>query len=388
MFYRGLHLTIFVLFCVQLLSGTSFCQNDEQAIIHLQNGIDYFHAGNLEEAEAQFTAALELDPELSIAHYNLGVIEYWKGKFEDAREFFKNAIKIKKEQPKYHFNLGLTYFQLEDYKDASKQFEKAAELDSTDAEIYYNLAISYRKRGEHRKAEDAYEKCIQLQSRVDEGSNFRIRPLSDEIPYSHEAQIEDDIPIEIEPEESEVDTAMEVGKEEDQYFSKTLQVGFAAGPGFPENYYFKQVSVSPDRISFSAFVAMAFPRKSNFLEAFGGDGYGFALKGRYSAKTTGEQKWKEYCLAANIRVFENLDKSGKGKFFISFGPGIYLVDAELIAVDESNSQFGIEGGAGIDYLLLKIISFHAEASYAFTYHGDNQHTNSSGYVHFGLSFHL
>ncbi len=388
MFYRGLHLSLIVIFFLQILSGMSFCRNNEQAIIHLQNGIDHFHAGNLKEAESQFTAALEFDPELSIAHYNLGIIEYWKGKFEDAREFFKKAIKIKKGQPKYHFNLGLTYFQLEDYKDASKQFEKAAELDSTDAEIYYNLAISYRKRGEHRKAEDAYEKCIELQSRVDDGSNFRIRPLSDEIPYSREAQIEDDIATESESEESEADKVMEPGKDEDLYFSKTFQIGFAAGPGFPENYYFKQVSVSPDRISFSTFAAMAFPRKSDFLEAFGGDGYGFALKGRYSAKTTGEQKWREYCLSANIRVFENLDRSGKGKFFISFGPGLYLVDAELFTVDESNSQFGIEGGAGIDYLLLNMISVHAEASYAFTYHGDNQHTNSSGFVHLGLSFHL
>jgi len=352
---------------------------EDQSLKHINQGVNYFNEGEYDAAEGEFQAALKLNPELAMAHYNLGIINYWRGEYKDARKYFEKAIDKNNDEPAYYFNLGLTYFQMGDYRQAINRFRTAAALDSMDAGTYYNLALAYRKNGDHDKAAMAYEKCIELQAKS--SNRLQLEPMAEEKPYQKPPEAK-----------SEGQKSESIPKKEpdqkDLYFSKRVQIGFSSGPSFPENYYFKQISSSTDRISYSVFLGMAFPRKSAFLKDFGGDGYGFALKGRFSSKKNASDKWQEYSLAADIRVFENLDRRGRGKFFIEFGPGIYAVTTDIASSKTDNSQYGLEGGAGFDYLVISYVSIFAEGVYAFCYHGERNHTNSSGYVHFGLSLQL
>lgn len=67
---------------------------------HIDLGIAYHRAGDLEAAEASLQQGLALNSEHPIAHNELGIIYRKTGRFDDARRSYEAALAI---YPGYHF---------------------------------------------------------------------------------------------------------------------------------------------------------------------------------------------------------------------------------------------------------------------------------------------
>jgi Flp pilus assembly protein TadD len=67
---------------------------------HIDLGIAYSRAGDLEHAEASLLQALTLNPRHPIAHNELGMVKRRKGDFPAARASYEQALAL---HPTFHF---------------------------------------------------------------------------------------------------------------------------------------------------------------------------------------------------------------------------------------------------------------------------------------------
>jgi Flp pilus assembly protein TadD len=67
---------------------------------HIDLGIAYSRAGNLQRAEASLSQALALNPKHPIAHNELGMVNRKKGEFSSARANYEQALAL---HPTFHF---------------------------------------------------------------------------------------------------------------------------------------------------------------------------------------------------------------------------------------------------------------------------------------------
>jgi len=112
------------LVCVVLFALA--CANP--ALEHVQQGTVYREQGEFDKAIAEYTKAIELDPDLAIAYNNRGCAYSWK----------------------------------KDYENAIADLSKAIELDPMQASAYMNRALLYIANSEGHKAISDLEKVIQL----------------------------------------------------------------------------------------------------------------------------------------------------------------------------------------------------------------------------------
>ncbi len=67
---------------------------------HIDLGIAYHRAGDLQAAEKNLLLALESNPDHPIAHNELGIVYRKSGRFEEARQRYQSALAI---YPGYHY---------------------------------------------------------------------------------------------------------------------------------------------------------------------------------------------------------------------------------------------------------------------------------------------
>ena len=104
----------------------------------LDQGIQLFEDGNLNEAKAFFEDVLDDSPKSPDAHYYLGRIAFEEEEFGDAVDFFEEASDLKKDTPLYHLWLGNSY---------GRRAQQASVL---------------RQAGFARKCRDSYERAFEI----------------------------------------------------------------------------------------------------------------------------------------------------------------------------------------------------------------------------------
>ncbi len=72
-------------------------------------GTAFIFRGDLEEAHAEFSHALQLDPKHYRAVTNLGNAALEAGRIDDAIDFYKKAINLNPDFPNAHHNLGVAW---------------------------------------------------------------------------------------------------------------------------------------------------------------------------------------------------------------------------------------------------------------------------------------
>lgn len=100
----------------------------ESAEDYFYRGVSSVKIGNLEEAFADFTKAIELNPKISEVYYNRGNIAKKKGNFDGAASDFSKAIEINPKYKEAYNNRATVYFTKKEFEAASQDVRKAEEL--------------------------------------------------------------------------------------------------------------------------------------------------------------------------------------------------------------------------------------------------------------------
>ncbi len=87
----------------------------------------------MDEAFAECSEALRLDPDNYVAHLNLGTVLYDQGKMESATAEFRAAVRIKPDIPTAHSNLGNALVAKGKLEEAIAEYRKAVQLGPDDA---------------------------------------------------------------------------------------------------------------------------------------------------------------------------------------------------------------------------------------------------------------
>jgi DNA-binding transcriptional MerR regulator len=117
----------------------------------------------MDEAEALYLEALELDPWLAIAYTNLGNVRFRRGDPDAAETLYKKALDIDARQPEAQYNLGYVMLERGRPEVAIPLFHGAIASDSNFADAYFNLAMAYEQIGETNKARPFWKSYIALE---------------------------------------------------------------------------------------------------------------------------------------------------------------------------------------------------------------------------------
>ncbi len=120
---------------------------------YLERGRALLEGGQLNEAVAELSRAVSLDPKLSQAHSLLAVAYDRKGLHDRAEDSYRRAIDVNDRDPQALNNLGYSLYLSGNYRAAVDRLKKAARLAPNDSRVLNNLALAQVRLG---KYDDAY----------------------------------------------------------------------------------------------------------------------------------------------------------------------------------------------------------------------------------------
>jgi len=106
------------------------------------------HSELLPQAVESYRQALALAPEWIDAHINLGVALYQLGRVEEARAQFAAAVDLDPLSGISRYNLGCVLEEQGQIDEAIGHLRRAARAMPAHADVHFNLALAYEKRGE------------------------------------------------------------------------------------------------------------------------------------------------------------------------------------------------------------------------------------------------
>jgi Flp pilus assembly protein TadD len=142
-------------------------------------------AGDMTEranAAKTFQAALKVNPFDERACSELGDIALEKGNFNEARADYTQALKLQPSDPGANFGMAKTLLALNDTEHGIPMLEKAVQLDPSNASAHYRLGMLYRKEGrteDARQQLEDYQKLYKLKQKLDTlYRQMRLQPLA------------------------------------------------------------------------------------------------------------------------------------------------------------------------------------------------------------------
>jgi Flp pilus assembly protein TadD len=119
---------------------------------HLIEGRTLLSLGRINEAIAELSLAVSLDPKLNEAHNLLGVAYDRKGMSERARDSYERAVRADGDDAQTLNNLGYSLYLNGNYRAAVDRLKRAAKLAPTDERILNNLALAQCRLGKYKDA--------------------------------------------------------------------------------------------------------------------------------------------------------------------------------------------------------------------------------------------
>ncbi len=113
--------------------------NEQSYEIHKCLGNCYMHMGQLNNAEAHYRKAYEMQPQSDILHVNIGSLALKKGDMATALLHFKEAARINAKNAAAHTGAGLAHLGQGNKQQAHDAFASALQIDIHEATALYNL---------------------------------------------------------------------------------------------------------------------------------------------------------------------------------------------------------------------------------------------------------
>ncbi len=121
----------------------------EQAIAR---GSEQLKAGKLSEAQQQFRAALDDDPENARVLALLGLAYFRGNQFGDARPIYEKLVDKAPTDASHRLNLGLVYLKLNESDRAIASLEASRALDPSQGRAVSYLGLAYARAGRYAEA--------------------------------------------------------------------------------------------------------------------------------------------------------------------------------------------------------------------------------------------
>ncbi len=111
----------------------------KQAVNFYQQGLKNSQKLNYQEASADYTAALKLNPELVEAYYQRGFAQSQLSNHREAFADYTEALHRNDKIPEIYYYRGLTRFKLANISGALADLNQASAMNPHYAEAYYHL---------------------------------------------------------------------------------------------------------------------------------------------------------------------------------------------------------------------------------------------------------
>lgn len=138
----------------------------------------YFYRGNilrtldrLDEAVSSYLAALKVAPELAEAHINLGLTLKQMGRLSDAETSYRRALGYEPDFAMAHYNLGNTLSDLGRLEEAEAGYRSALKITPALVEAHNNLGLTLKNLGRLEDAEVCYRTALQIKPDYHEALN-------------------------------------------------------------------------------------------------------------------------------------------------------------------------------------------------------------------------
>jgi tetratricopeptide (TPR) repeat protein len=140
--------------------------------LHEELATEYWKSGKLDEAEAEYTQELSIDPQSLLATYKLGSLRVERGKPQEGKPLIEAALRQSQNLPNAYYYLGRAETQLGNDLAAVDDFKRAVAAANTDPEIaqqaYYQLSQLYRRQHKIEEAQAALTNFLRLKQEATE----------------------------------------------------------------------------------------------------------------------------------------------------------------------------------------------------------------------------
>lgn len=157
-------LGIVVIAVVVLLAVQVFIEGQlpGHAMYYSNRGDNYLKNGNYDQAIAEYTQAIKLDPSLTSLFYNRGLAYSNKDDYDNAIADFSQVIKMNPKDGEAYFERGYNYSMKGSLESAIADYTQVVQLDPGNAYAYNNRGLSYENLGRNDEAIKDFETVLEL----------------------------------------------------------------------------------------------------------------------------------------------------------------------------------------------------------------------------------
>lgn len=119
---------------------------------HLRLGVGFSAQECFDDAIAQYSEALKIDPEMVNAYYNSGNAYWRQGKLDEAIKHYTKALELDPDFPDAHYNLGNVLLEREEFEKAIIHYKKALELKPDWSQASGALQAAQARKKERERA--------------------------------------------------------------------------------------------------------------------------------------------------------------------------------------------------------------------------------------------
>ena len=125
------------------LAGQEGNVRAESAKFYFDRGVEEGKKGRFDQAIADFTKAIEINPRLVEAYIHRGVAYNQKGQIDQAISDFNKVLEINPRNPEAYYNRGCAYGSKGKHDQAIADFTNALGINPRDTMAYNNWAAAY-----------------------------------------------------------------------------------------------------------------------------------------------------------------------------------------------------------------------------------------------------
>ena len=131
---------------------------------YFNSAFDKTENGDYYGAIADYTKAIEINPNEAIAYYNRGLAKYYLKDYYGAVADYTKAIEINPNDGDTYYNRGLAKYDLKDYEGAISDSTKAIEINTQYVKAYTIRGLAKHDLEDYYGAIADYTKAIEIDS--------------------------------------------------------------------------------------------------------------------------------------------------------------------------------------------------------------------------------